>query len=178
MIIHCPTCAAALEVPDETLGAKATLTCPSCGRVVVARDAQVAPPAVGEVTMPFTPPRAESGGEQTLVSGRGPSLALPRNGRVSLAFLSGPRSGDVIVLSRPRVVLGRTGGGADVEVPDAEVSRRHAALECYGDSFVVRDEGSRNGTFVGQKRVDVARLEDQSEFRIGATSCLLIVTSE
>jgi predicted Zn finger-like uncharacterized protein len=177
MIIQCPTCATAIEIPDETLGVKATLTCPNCQRVVVARDARVASPAGGEVTMPFTPPQA-TGGEQTLVAGRGPSLMLPRQSRVSLAFLSGPRNGDVIVLSRPRVVLGRSGGGADIEVPDAEVSRRHAALECYGDTFLVRDEGSRNGTFVGQKRIEVARLEDQGEFRIGATSCLLIVTAE
>jgi predicted Zn finger-like uncharacterized protein len=178
MILQCPTCAAAIEVPDETLGAKATLTCPACGRVVVARDAQVAPPIVGEVTMPFTPPQAPPSGEQTLVSGRGPSLSLPRHGRVSLAFLSGPRNGDVVVLTRPRVVLGRTGSGADIEVADAEVSRRHAALECYGDTFVLKDEGSRNGTWVGTQRVEVARIEVQSEFRIGTTRCLLIVTDE
>ncbi len=177
MIIQCPTCAAAIDIPDETLGVKATLTCPSCGRVVVARDAQVAPPAVGEVTMPFTPP-APSGGEQTLVAGRGPSLSLPRRGRVSLAFLSGPRGGDVVVLTSPRVVLGRSGGGADVEIPDPEVSRRHAALECYGEQFVLRDEGSRNGTFVGTARIDVTRLEDQAEFRLGTTRCLLIHADE
>ena len=178
MIIQCPACAGTLEVPDETLGVKATLTCPACGRVVVARDAKVAPPSVGEVTVPFTPPREAPSGEQTLVSGRGPSLSLPRNGRVSLAFLSGPRNGDVVVLTRPRVVLGRSGSGADIEVPDAEVSRRHAALECYGDSFVVRDEGSRNGTWIGTDRVEVTRIEDHGEFRIGTTRCLLIVTDE
>lgn len=176
MIIQCPTCGSSIDVPDETLGVKATLTCPSCGRMVVARDAQVASPSSGEYTLPFTP--AATGGEQTLVSGRGPSLALPRSGRVSIAFLSGPRSGDVVVLARPRVVLGRSGSGADLELPDPEVSRRHAVLECYGDMIMLRDEGSRNGTFVGTQRIDAARLEDQSEFRLGATRCLLILTDE
>lgn len=177
MIIQCPTCGSAIDVPDETLGVKATLTCPSCARIVVARDAQIASPSSGEYTLPFTPPAA-AGGEQTLASGRGPSLALPRRGRVSIAFLSGPRGGDVVVLARPRVVLGRNGSGADIELPDPEVSRRHATLECYGDTFVLRDEGSRNGTFMGTQRVDSARIEDQSEFRLGSTRCLLIVTDE
>lgn len=178
MIIQCPTCASAIDVPDETLGLKATLTCPSCGRIVVARDAQVAPPTAGEYTLPFTPAPGGGGGEQTLVAGRGPSLSLPRSGRVSIAFLSGPRSGDVVVLTRPRIVLGRSGSGADLELSDPEVSRRHATVECYGDMIMLRDEGSRNGTFVGQKRIDTARLEDQAEFRVGGTRCLLILTDE
>ncbi|HEY8042466.1 MAG TPA: FHA domain-containing protein [Polyangiaceae bacterium] len=51
-----------------------------------------------------------------------------------------------------RVVIGR-GAGCDVRLPDASVSLRHATLRAQGADFVVVDEGSTNGTFVGGVRV-------------------------
>ncbi len=51
-----------------------------------------------------------------------------------------------------RVVIGR-GAGSDVRLPDASVSLRHASLRAQGSEFVVVDEGSTNGTFVGSVRV-------------------------
>ena len=84
-----------------------------------------------------------------------------------MAVLSGPRKGDVFVLERPRLALGREGGGADVQVPDPDVSRSHAALECHGTRVVLRDLDSRNGTFVGEERVTQRDVEDHAEFRLG-----------
>jgi pSer/pThr/pTyr-binding forkhead associated (FHA) protein len=51
-----------------------------------------------------------------------------------------------------RVVIGR-GAGSDVRVPDPSVSHRHASLRSQGAEFIVVDEGSTNGTFVGGVRV-------------------------
>jgi pSer/pThr/pTyr-binding forkhead associated (FHA) protein len=51
-----------------------------------------------------------------------------------------------------RVVIGR-GAGSDVRVPDTSVSHRHASLRSQGAEFIVVDEGSTNGTFVGDVRV-------------------------
>jgi pSer/pThr/pTyr-binding forkhead associated (FHA) protein len=51
-----------------------------------------------------------------------------------------------------RIVLGR-GAGCDVRLPDTTVSLRHASLRAQGADFVVVDEGSVNGTFVGGVRV-------------------------
>ncbi len=51
-----------------------------------------------------------------------------------------------------RIVLGR-GAGCDVRLPDASVSVRHASLRAQGAEFVIVDEGSSNGTFVGDVRV-------------------------
>src|SRR5580700_9850795 len=51
-----------------------------------------------------------------------------------------------------RVVIGR-GAGSDVRLPDPSVSHRHATLQAQGADFVVVDEGSTNGTFVGDVRV-------------------------
>jgi pSer/pThr/pTyr-binding forkhead associated (FHA) protein len=50
------------------------------------------------------------------------------------------------------VVLGR-GASCDVRLPDASVSHRHASLRVQGQDFLVHDEGSVNGTFVGGVRV-------------------------
>jgi pSer/pThr/pTyr-binding forkhead associated (FHA) protein len=51
-----------------------------------------------------------------------------------------------------RIVLGR-GAGCDVRLPDATVSLRHATLRAQGADYLVIDEGSANGTFVGGVRV-------------------------
>lgn len=51
-----------------------------------------------------------------------------------------------------RVVIGR-GSSCDVRLPDPTVSHRHACLRAKGAEFVLFDEGSSNGTFVGGERV-------------------------
>ena len=82
----------------------------------------------------------------------------------------------VRVLDGPRLVIGREGGPADLTVPDPEISRQHAAVECYGERVLLRDLDSRNGTFVGRARLGVREVADQTEFRLGGTEFLLIVT--
>jgi pSer/pThr/pTyr-binding forkhead associated (FHA) protein len=51
-----------------------------------------------------------------------------------------------------RVVIGR-GAGSDVRLPDPGVSQRHACLIGRGADFLLVDEGSTNGTFVGDVRI-------------------------
>lgn len=57
-----------------------------------------------------------------------------------------------ITFDAPRVVIGR-GEGADVRLPDPSVSHRHASLRQRGSDYLVVDEGSTNGTFVGSVRL-------------------------
>jgi pSer/pThr/pTyr-binding forkhead associated (FHA) protein len=49
-------------------------------------------------------------------------------------------------------VIGR-GEGCEVELPDPSVSHRHASIRQRGTDYVILDEGSSNGTFVGQVRL-------------------------
>ncbi len=53
-----------------------------------------------------------------------------------------------------RVIIGR-GAGSDVRLPDRSVSHRHASLRAgeKGGEFVLIDEGSTNGTFIGDVRI-------------------------
>ena len=53
---------------------------------------------------------------------------------------------------------------------DKAVSRRHATLRVEGETAVVEDLGSRNGTFVNGERVDDARrLREGDSVQLGAT---------
>jgi hypothetical protein len=65
--------------------------------------------------------------------------------------------------------LGRE--GCDVNLPDPEVSRRHAAIRAAaGGSFAIEDLGSSNGTFVNGERVTgVTALRDGDSIRLGNT---------
>lgn len=56
------------------------------------------------------------------------------------------------VILTGNVMLGRA-PGCDIVVTDAWVSSRHAALEWRNDEWVLRDLGSRNGTWTGTRRL-------------------------
>jgi hypothetical protein len=54
---------------------------------------------------------------------------------------------------------------------DPEVSRLHAELSHVGDEWVLIDDDSANGTFVGDERINVRRrLADGDVFRLGGTA--------
>jgi pSer/pThr/pTyr-binding forkhead associated (FHA) protein len=48
----------------------------------------------------------------------------------------------------PRIVIGRS-QGSDLCLPDPTVSHRHASIRQRGSDYLIMDEGSTNGTFVG-----------------------------
>ena len=52
-----------------------------------------------------------------------------------------------VVLEKESCVIGKTGAGADIELPSGAVSRRHARLQRAGGAWLIRDLNSRNGTY-------------------------------
>ncbi|MFM7207546.1 MAG: ATP-binding protein [Planctomycetaceae bacterium] len=66
------------------------------------------------------------------------------------------------------VSIGREAGNA-VQVDDNEVSRRHAEIRRVGESFVLGDLKSSNGTFVNDARVERAELASGDRIRVGRT---------
>ena len=65
-------------------------------------------------------------------------------------------------------VLGRVEEGA-VFVDEASVSRRHARIVVTGEKATLEDLGSRNGTWLGTKRLtEPAPLGDGDSFRLGS----------
>lgn len=51
-----------------------------------------------------------------------------------------------------RVVIGR-GDGCEVRLPDESISSRHATIRQKGTAYVIEDEGSTNGTYLGGQRL-------------------------
>lgn len=55
----------------------------------------------------------------------------------------------------------------DIYLDDPKVSRRHARIERRGEMFIVRDVGSVNGTWLGNRRIEEHQLEVGATIRIG-----------
>jgi predicted component of type VI protein secretion system len=63
---------------------------------------------------------------------------------------------------------------ADLTLPDAEASRRHALLRSVGDRLEIEDLQSLNGTWVdGQRVAEPMTLRDGGRIRIGSTTLLV-----
>jgi pSer/pThr/pTyr-binding forkhead associated (FHA) protein len=72
-----------------------------------------------------------------------------------------------ILVQGPEFCIGRD-GTCDLCVTNMSVSRRHAVLMTYESKPVVRDLGSRNGTFVNGKIVrDECELRHNDTLRVG-----------
>jgi hypothetical protein len=67
-----------------------------------------------------------------------------------------------------RVVIGRS-RDCDIQLSDANVSRRHAEVRQEGASYWVVDLGSTNGMEVNGKRVKRAKLRDGDTITLGST---------
>jgi FHA domain-containing protein len=67
-----------------------------------------------------------------------------------------------------RVVLGRS-RDCEIQLSDANVSRRHAELRQEGASYWIVDLGSTNGIEVNGKRVKRAKLRDGDTITLGST---------
>jgi hypothetical protein len=67
-----------------------------------------------------------------------------------------------------RVVIGRS-RDCDIQLADANVSRRHAELRQEGASYWVVDLGSTNGLEVNGKRVKRAKLRSGDTITVGST---------
>ncbi len=64
-------------------------------------------------------------------------------------------------------VIGRD-PGAGLFIDDPSVSRRHARIVVTGDSATLEDLGSKNGTHLGDRRIEApAPLDDGARIRVG-----------
>jgi predicted Zn finger-like uncharacterized protein len=99
-------------------------------------------------------------------------LRMPTGVRISLACISGPDSGRIFEIDKPRVVIGRA--NADIVVSDIQCSRQHAAIEVQDEHVFLVDLGSTNGTYVFDQRIGRTELENRTEFEIGTTTLMLI----
>jgi pSer/pThr/pTyr-binding forkhead associated (FHA) protein/S1-C subfamily serine protease len=115
--------------------------------------------AAGATVVPGAP--ADTGGK-TVVSAPSPTDAP------AVVIVGGPATGKRVSITSD-LVIGRE--GADITVPDPEVSRRHALLRRADGHVEVEDLGSQNGTAVnGQKIQGPRRLVDGDVISVGRTT--------
>lgn len=69
-----------------------------------------------------------------------------------LVMKAGPTPGKAYALDKGEIKVGRDISN-DIIINDAEVSRKHARITIQGDSYVLEDLGSTNGTFVDGERL-------------------------
>jgi DNA-binding winged helix-turn-helix (wHTH) protein len=70
--------------------------------------------------------------------------------------------------------IGREGSRADIVIDDPTVSRRHAVISAAQDRVTVADCGSKNGTYVGGRRIagQPVELLDGIELRVGSVELI------
>ncbi len=98
-----------------------------------------------------------AGGGKTLVLS-GTALIEVGSGSWSLVADSGPEKGQVIPVVE-RIEIGRA-LECDISILEPALSRKHAELEPDGDTLIIRDLGSVNGTWVNGEQIDEVELKD------------------
>ncbi len=93
--------------------------------------------------------------------------------RFELRFASGERAGERVALQPGRHVIGR-GPGSALRLAHASVSAAHARLEIEDDGVRVVDLESTNGTRVGGRRVESARLAHGDRLHVGNVELVLV----
>lgn len=69
-----------------------------------------------------------------------------------LVMKSAPYPDKEFPLVKDEMVIGRD-TASDIVISDAEISRRHARIYKLGDSYMIEDLGSTNGSFVNGQRL-------------------------
>lgn len=94
-----------------------------------------------------------------------------------LVRVRGAELGRVTRLSPERMRVGRS-PDSELWLADDGVSRRHASLVREGDHFLVEDEGSANGTFVGGVKISRHELRDGDVIQFGPTAVFRYTLSD
>ena len=93
-------------------------------------------------------------------------MSVGETGVARLVVFTPERTWEVPLDDLDLVTIGRTDENR-VALEQTKVSRRHAEVVRKGDSFILRDLGSTNGTWMQGERVGEAILQDGDVFRIG-----------
>ena len=193
MIIECTSCHAKYQYDEERFERKPSkkIKCAKCQTIFeIHNPAFAAPKAerpVGESTAmrrdpPKEAPKPEASTSESSVpaqsaSPQGGPLQMPVGKRLSLAVIDGPDAGTVFRIEKPKVTIGRS--NADITLNDTEASRNHAAVEIRDLLYTLVDLGSTNGTmFEGERIAGSAELQNHSEFVVGVSTLMLIVTED
>ena len=195
MIIECTSCHSKYQYDEDRFERKPSkkIKCAKCQTVFEIQNPAFAPPAKPKVDGESTssrheetqhrklPKPAETTEQSPIPRAQTGQSALrqqlPVGKRLSLAIIDGPDAGSVYRIEKPRVTIGRA--NADLTLNDTEASRQHAAVEVRDSIYLLEDLGSTNGTLLDGRRItEMTELQDKSEFVVGGSTLMFIVTDE
>ena len=180
-------------IDTERLGALHVITFADDADFIFRLDSDVAAarePTLEEESAPVWPVESpqEASDAPTTLSDDGLPLVpdflreddLPANGRTGAEVETAESpplvlvfSGESIELSEGEHTIGR-GDDASVTLKEHSVSRRHATLSWRDGRAVLRDLGSSNGTFIGDRKIEAEeRLDLPATVRFGAVDVIL-----
>lgn len=167
MIIQCSNCKTKYNVPDDKIHGKTKLKCSRCYTVFSLEEVKD-----DSASKKDTAKIIQKNVGDSLWTNE--NLILPNDKKISLAIIKGARAGYIYHIEKPYILIGR--GKVDLIIPDKEISRKHLAIEVRDEKIFLRDLGSTNGTYINDKKVSIIEVKDQSEFKIGQTTLMLITT--
>ena len=96
-------------------------------------------------------------------------LALQTSSRdACLVVIHGSELGKRHLLNQPIITIGRSAKN-DIQIDEESISRNHAMIINHGTSYMVRDLGSTNGTYVNDVQIHEQILADNTQIRVGRT---------
>lgn len=99
---------------------------------------------------------------------------IPKNYRASIVILEGYAPGMEYPLEKSSTVIGRD-KNADIPIKDELISRQHAAIVFDNGTFLLKDLGSTNGTFLKGGAIERVALKHRDKFTIGNTTIQFIL---
>ena len=151
MFNPCARCGSAVD------GGEKSVTCSKCGAT---RPNPAWTTPFSEANVPTLESTSSSGG------------SFSENKKYAIVILNGEDPGRVVLIEKPRVVIGRS--DCDIVINDGELSRQHVLVAINGTSARLEDLESTNGTYVDEKPIETHELTDKSEFRIGSHELLFV----
>ncbi len=172
MIIECPSCKAKYDVPEDKIAGRKKLKCSTCSFIFSIQAPTADSDSESSESKKDTAKISRQSIGDSLWSDE--NLRLPDDLKISIAVIKGARAGYIYHLDKPYILIGR--GKVDLIIPDKEVSRKHLAVEVRNEKVFLRDLGSTNGSFIDGEKVSIIEIFDQTEFKIGQTTLMLITT--
>ncbi len=96
---------------------------------------------------------------------------------VILVLFKKDGSQKAFTVASDNTIIGRR-HDCDLCIPLTVVSKRHCQLNLNNEAVKIRDLGSRNGTFLNDKRIDEATVQPGDYIRIGPLTFLLQIDGE
>jgi ribosomal protein L2 len=93
--------------------------------------------------------------------------------KAMILIARGANKGSRFLITAEGVSIGRS-ASSSIFLDDVTVSRNHATISKQGNTFILKDEGSLNGTYINNISISEHALVSGDEFQIGKFHLLFV----